>query len=111
MQMQLNYGDRAEPVFISMDCDTSVAKCKQDGERLSPEDAISCVCDSLNSEGNSERKVEALSRLEAGQKSNRMNFVTITNQVELTVEDRVDVQALYKFSLIDMDPYVTQEAA
>ena len=39
------------------------------------------------------------------------NFVTITNQVELTVEDRVNIQALYKFSLIDMDPYVMQEAA
>ncbi len=39
------------------------------------------------------------------------NFVTITNQVELTVEDRVDIRALYKFFLIDMDPYVTQEAA
>ena len=39
------------------------------------------------------------------------NFVTITNQVQLTVEDRVNTQALYKFSLIDMDPYVTQEAA
>jgi N4-gp56 family major capsid protein len=39
------------------------------------------------------------------------NFVMITNQVELTVEDRVNVQALYKFSLIDMDPYVMQEAA
>jgi len=39
------------------------------------------------------------------------NFVTITNQVQLTVEDRVNTQALYKFSLIDMDTYVTQEAA
>jgi hypothetical protein len=39
------------------------------------------------------------------------NFVVITNQVQLTVEDRVNVQALYKFSLIDMDTYVMQEAA
>ena len=39
------------------------------------------------------------------------NFVTITNQVQLTVEDRVNIQALGKFSLIDMDPYVMQEAA
>lgn len=31
------------------------------------------------------------------------NFVTITDQVELTVEDRVNTQALYKFSLIDLD--------
>jgi N4-gp56 family major capsid protein len=31
------------------------------------------------------------------------NFVTITNQVELTVEDRVNVQALYKFDLIDLE--------
>jgi len=34
---------------------------------------------------------------------NTKNFVTITNQVELTVEDRVNIQALYKFSLIDLD--------
>lgn len=39
------------------------------------------------------------------------NFVTITNQVQLTVEDRVNTQALYKFLLIDMDPYFKQEAA
>jgi len=39
------------------------------------------------------------------------NFVTITNQVQLTVEDRVNIRALYKFPLIDMDTYVTQEAA
>lgn len=39
------------------------------------------------------------------------NFVMFTNQVTLTVEDRVNVQALYKSSLIDMDPYVTQVAA
>lgn len=31
------------------------------------------------------------------------NFCTITNQVELTVEDRVNVQALYKFDLIDLE--------
>jgi len=31
------------------------------------------------------------------------NFVTVTNQVELTVEDRVNVQALYKFDLIDLE--------
>lgn len=31
------------------------------------------------------------------------NFVMITNQVELTVEDRVNVQALYKFDLIDLE--------
>ena len=31
------------------------------------------------------------------------NFVTITNQVQLTVEDRVNVQALYKLDLIDLE--------
>jgi N4-gp56 family major capsid protein len=39
------------------------------------------------------------------------NFVTVTNQVQLTVEDRVNRKALYKFLLIDMDPYFNQEAA
>ncbi len=31
------------------------------------------------------------------------NFVTITNQVELTVEDRVNISALDKSFLIDLD--------
>ncbi len=31
------------------------------------------------------------------------NFVTITNQVELTVEDRVKIEALYKSPLIDLE--------
>jgi hypothetical protein len=31
------------------------------------------------------------------------NYVTITNQVELTVEDRVNIQALYKLNLIDLE--------
>ncbi len=39
------------------------------------------------------------------------NFVTVTNQVELTVEDRVKIEALYKSNLIDMEAYVIQEAA
>lgn len=39
------------------------------------------------------------------------SYATITDQVQYTVQDRVNIKALYKFSLIDLDTYVMQEAA